>query len=56
MFETEVVVKIKTHISYSLTPPPFENHAGYEIMCKNNYRAGQATDDNMGHTHSTLYT
>jgi len=34
MFQTKVVEKIKTHISYSVTIF-FEKRAGYEIMWKN---------------------
>jgi len=34
MFQTKVVEKIKTHILYSITPPP-EISAVYERMGKN---------------------
>ena len=52
---TKVVQKIKTHILYSITPPP-DNLAVYEIMWKNTDRAGQATDDNMAPAHCMLGT
>jgi hypothetical protein len=55
-FRQKLLVKIKAHNLYSLTCFSFENHAVYEIMCKNNGRTGQATYDNMGHTHITLDT
>ena len=32
MFRTNVVEKIQTHILCSVTPPPNETHAVYEIM------------------------
>ena len=35
------VGKIKTHILYSVIPPPRENRAGYEIMWKNILEAGR---------------
>jgi hypothetical protein len=31
-----VVEKVKTHILCSITPPPLENHAVYEIIWKKN--------------------
>jgi len=48
MFETKVVEKIKTHISYAVTSqphPPLENRAVYKIRCEKYFRAGHATDD-----------
>jgi len=54
MFWTKVVEKIKTHILCSVTF--FLNRAVYEKMWKKkNCRAGQATDNNMGHAHFILY-
>jgi hypothetical protein len=52
MFQTKVVEKIKTHIlcsvTYFLTPCcVWDNLEKYS-------RAGEATDDNMGHAHLTL--
>jgi hypothetical protein len=46
MFQTKVVVKIKTHILCSITFFPPENRAAYEIVEKCG-RARQATDDNL---------
>ena len=43
MFQTNVVEKTKTHISFSITFS--DNRAVYGIMQKNT-RAGEATDDN----------
>jgi hypothetical protein len=34
MFQTNVVQEIKTHFVFSKPPPP-ENRAVYEIICKN---------------------
>jgi hypothetical protein len=45
MFQKNVVDKIKTHISYSITF--FENRSVYEIMWKKYGTARQATDDNI---------
>jgi hypothetical protein len=49
----KVEEKIKTHISRFITF--LENRAVYEIMWKN-FKAGQATDDNMAHAHWMLDT
>jgi hypothetical protein len=46
MFQAEVVEEIKTHVLCAVT---YENVEKYS-------RAGEATDDTMGHTHFTLDT
>jgi len=56
MLRSEVVEKIKTHVSYSIAlffPP--ENHALSEIMWKSTVNP-EATDDNMAHAHCILDT
>ena len=45
--------KLETRTACSITSPPPENPAVYEIMWKN---VGQATDDNMAHVHCMLDT
>ena len=41
MFQTKVVEKIKTHVLVRVTlPPPTENRASYEIMCKDTVEWG----------------
>jgi len=52
MFQTKVVEKIKTHISYQHFF--FEIRTVYEKMWKKYCRAGQATDDRMAHAHCML--
>jgi heme/copper-type cytochrome/quinol oxidase subunit 2 len=57
MFQTKVVEKIKTYISWSIYIYFFFESVGvYEIMCKKYCTAGQATDDNMAHAHCVLDT
>ena len=46
MLQTEFVEEIKTHILYAVT---YENVEKYS-------RAGEATDDTMGHAHFALDT
>jgi hypothetical protein len=41
MFQTKVIQTIKTHILYSVTFFPPENHAVYEIMWKNMVERGR---------------
>jgi len=53
IFHTEVVEKIKTHYSCSITF--CRSHSVYEIMWKI-FRARQATDNNMGYAHCMLDT
>jgi hypothetical protein len=53
MFLTKVIEKMNIHILFSVKFF-FENGAFYEIMWKNISRAGQSTDDTMGHAHVAL--
>jgi hypothetical protein len=53
-FQATIIEKVKTHVC-SITFSP-ENRAVYEIILKKYYRAGQATDDNMAHSHCMLDT
>jgi len=53
VFQTKVVEKMNTHILFSITF--FQNLAIYDIMWTKHGRAGQATDDNMVHTHCRLH-
>jgi len=41
MFQTKIVEQIKTHILYTVTPPPPENHAIYGIMWKSILEPGR---------------
>jgi alpha-mannosidase len=42
IFQTKVIEKIKTHFLCSLAPrPPTEDHAVYEIICKNIVEPGR---------------
>jgi hypothetical protein len=54
MFETEVVEKINTCFMFGNFF--FEKLAVYEIKWEKNGTPGQATDDNMKHTHCILGT
>jgi hypothetical protein len=57
MFQTKVVKKIKTQSLCSISPPPPENRAVYEIMWKNIVQPDrQATDDSIAHAHCVLNT
>jgi hypothetical protein len=40
-FQTKVLEKIKTHNLCSITPPPLENGAIYEIIWKNMVETGR---------------
>jgi hypothetical protein len=53
MFQAEIVDKTKTRILCSITF--FENYIVYEIMWKLYGTAGQATDDNVRHTHTASW-
>ena len=54
MLRTEFLKKIKTHIPYSITL--FRKSCLCETVWKKCGRVGQATDDNMAHTHFMLDT
>jgi hypothetical protein len=53
MYQTKDAEKIKTHNSCSVTPPPLENRAVYEMMWKNTVQWEQAAD-NTAHAHCML--
>jgi len=53
MFQTKVVEKIGKNSLYPIIS--LENRVVYEKTWKN-IVAGQATDDNIAHAHSMLYT
>jgi len=52
MFQTKIVEKIKTHRLHSITF--FLKSCRLWDNVENSFRAGQATDDNMAHTHCIL--
>jgi len=56
VFQTNVVEKIKTHISFSIAFFFFENCSVYEQMWKKDCADDQATDDNMEHAHCLMDT
>jgi len=54
MFQTKVVQEIKTHVLYSVNSSRRSSRLRDNV--EEYIRAGQATDDNMAHTHFTLGT
>jgi len=55
MFRTQVVEKIKTHITHSVTSFSRKSYRLWDNVEKY-CRARQATDDNMAHAHCMLHT
>jgi len=51
IFKINVVEKTKLRVKKNFSP---ENHAVYEIIVEQYFRAGQATGDNMAHAHCML--